>query len=174
MKITTIGRQLTVRDSLRELTEKKLGKFNRYFGEDTVAYVTFRTRRERAIVEITITYGGTLFRSEEEQDTFQTALDFAVESLERQIRKNKTRLERRIREGAFLRTAEDPTPELEEEEMPLVRTKTVALKPMTSEEAILQMNLLEHQFFLFADAESGKTAVVYRRKDGGYGLLQPE
>lgn len=172
MKITTIARQLTLRDSLRELTEKKLSKFDRYFGEDTVAYVTFRTRRDSKIVEITITYNGTLFRSEEEEETFQTALDRAVETLEGQIRKNKSRLEKRIREGAFLRVPEEPAPI--EEEPAILRTKTFPLKPMTPEEAILQMNLLEHHFFVFTDAETGKTAVVYRRNDGGYGLILPE
>ena len=172
MKITTIARQLNLRDSLRELTEKKLSKFDRYFGEDTTAYVTFRTRREQKIVEITITYGGTLFRSEEEDEDFRTALDRAVETLEGQIRKNKTRLERRIREGAFLRTTEEVA--IPEEEPELIRTKTFSLKPMTPEEAILQMDLLEHSFFVFTEAESGKTAVVYRRRDGGYGLILPE
>lgn len=171
MKITTIARQINLRDSLRELTEKKLSKLDRYFGEDTTAYVTFRTRREQKIVEITITYGGTLFRSEEEDEEFRTALDRAVETLEGQIRKNKTRLERRIREGAFLRTTEEEVPE---EEPGVLRVKTFSLKPMTPEEAILQMNLLEHTFFVFTDAESGKTAVVYRRHDGGYGLILPE
>ena len=172
MKITTVARQITLRDSLRELTEKKLSKLDRYFGEDTVAYVTFRTRRDRKIVEITITYNGTLFRSEEEEDSFQTALDRAVETLEGQIRKNKTRLERRIREGAFLRTAEEV--EIPEEEPTILREKTFPLKPMTPEEAILQMNLLEHLFYVFIDAETGKTCVVYRRNDGGYGLILPE
>lgn len=172
MKITTIARQINLRDSLRELTEKKLAKLDRYFGEDTTAYVTFRTRREQKIVEITITYNGTLFRSEEEEDSFQTALDRAIETLEGQIRKNKTRLEKRIREGAFLRMAEEPVPT--EEENSILRVKTFPLKPMTPEEAILQMNLLEHHFFVFADAETGKTGVVYRRNDGGYGLILPE
>ena len=172
MKITTIARQLNLRDSLRELTEKKLSKFDRYFGEETTAYVTFRTRREQKIVEITITYGGTLFRSEEEDEDFRTALDRAVETLEGQIRKNKTRLERRIREGAFLRTTEEVA--IPEEKPELIRTKTFSLKPMTPEEAILQMNLLEHTFFVFTEAESGKTAVVYRRHDSGYGLILPE
>lgn len=172
MKITTIARQINLRDSLRELTEKKLSKFDRYFGEDTTAYVTFRTRRDQKIVEITITYNGTLFRSEEEEDSFQTALDRAVETLEGQIRKNKTRLERKMREGAFVRGIEEP--DIEEEAPTVIRKKTFQMKPMTPEEAILQMNLLEHMFFVFTDAESEKTAVVYRRNDGGYGLILPE
>ncbi len=173
MKITMIARQITLRDSLRELTEKKLAKFDRYFGEDTVAYVTFRTRRDKKIVEITITYNGTLFRSEEEADSFQTSLERAVDTLEGQMRKNKSRLEKRIREGAFLRTAGEE-PDLPEEEPLILREKSFPLKPMTPEEAILQMNLTEHLFYVFADAETGKTGVVYRRNDGGYGLILPE
>ncbi len=171
MKLTISARQFTMRESLRELAEKKLAKFDRYFGEETAAYITFRTRRERAIVEITIPYGGTLFRSEEEDERFEGALEAAVDTLEGQMRKNKTRLEKKIREGAFQRTT---VPELPEEEPTIIRKKTFALKPMTAEEAILQMNLLEHLFFVFTDAESGKTGVVYRRNDGGYGLILPE
>lgn len=173
MKITTVARQMNVRDSLLELTGKKLSKFDRYFGEDTTAYVTFKTRRQDKIVEITINYGGTLYRSEEEDETFQNALDRAVETLEGQMRKNKTRLERRIREGAFVRSLEETESE-SEDELPVIRRKTFPLKPMTVEEAILQMNLLEHQFFVFTDADSGKTGVVYKRRDTGYGLILPE
>ena len=173
MKITTVARQMNVRDSLLELTDKKLSKFDRYFGEDTTAYVTFKTRRQDKIVEITINYGGTLYRSEEEDETFQNALDRAVETLEGQMRKNKTRLERRIREGAFVRSLEETESE-SEDELPVIRRKTFPLKPMTVEEAILQMNLLEHQFFVFTDADSGKTGVVYKRRDTGYGLILPE
>ncbi len=171
MKINLVARQMTVRDSLRELTDKKLSKFDKYFGEDTVAHVTCRTRRDKKIVEITITYGSTLYRSEEEEDSFQNALDAAVETLEGQIRKNKSRLEKRIREGAFLRTVAE---EEVDEELPLLRIKRFPLKPMNVEEAILQMNLLEHQFFVFVDDETEKTAVVYKRHDGGYGLIMPE
>ena len=173
MKITTVARQMNVRDSLLELTDKKLSKFDRYFGEDTTANVTFKTRRQDKIVEITINYGGTLYRSEEEDETFQNALDRAVETLEGQMRKNKTRLERRIREGAFVRSLEEMESE-PEDELPVIRRKTFPLKPMTVEEAILQMNLLEHQFFVFTDADSGKTGVVYKRRDTGYGLILPE
>ncbi len=172
MKINLIARQMTVRDSLRELTEKKLAKFDKYFGEDTVAHVTCRTRRDKKIVEITITYGSTLYRSEEEEESFQNALDAAVETLEGQIRKNKSRLEKRIREGAFLRTVTEEVPE--EDELPLIRVKRFPIKPMSAEEAILQMNLLEHQFFVFVDDDTEKTSVVYKRHDGGYGLIMPE
>jgi len=168
MKMTVSGKQMTVRPSLRDLTERKLSKFDRFFGDDGEAIVCFSCRHDLQYVEITIYYGGTIFRCEEGAQTFQCAIDEALESLERQIRKNKTRLEKRLRSGAF-----DPIPdEAEEEEDEFrIRTKYIPVKPMSVEEAILQMNLLGHQFFVFRDAETEGPCVVYRRKDGDYGLI---
>lgn len=176
MKINLSAEKMALRDSLSEMAEKKLAKFDRYFGEDTAAFVRFRTRREKTIVEISIRYGGTLFRSEEEEDTFQNAMDRSVETLEGQIKKHKTRLEKKIRDGAFSRSVagEGSSDLYPEEELPLIRTKTFPIKPMSVEEAILQMDLSGHQFFLFLDADTGKTGAVYRRNGGGYGLLLPE
>lgn len=171
MKITTLARHLTLRESMKELAEKKLAKFDRYFGEDSEAIVKFSVIGDAERVEVTILYNGTIFRSEEENSTFANALDCAVESLERQMRKNKTRLEKRVRENAFNYDYDD---EFEEEGEFDIRVKTFPFKPMTAEEAIMQMNLLEHQFFGFTDAETGKTCVVYKRKAGGYGLIIPE
>lgn len=172
MKMTISGKQMTVRPSLKELTEKKLAKFDRFFGDDAVAAVSYSCRHDLQYVEITIYYNGTIFRCEEGADTFQNAIDEALESLERQIRKNKTRLEKRLRSGAF-----EPEPgdvEEEEEGEFQIRTKYIPVKPMSVEEAILQMNLLEHQFFVFRDAVTEKPCVVYRRKDGNYGLITEE
>ena len=172
MKVTIVGRQMTVRDSLKVMVEEKLSKFDKFFGADAEAYVTFAYKRKLEIIEISITYNSILFRSEEESSTFQNALDEAVESLERQIRKNKTRLEKRLRPAAF--DYDDGFDE-EYEESFEIRTKTFPFKPMSAEEAIMQMNLLGHQFFVFANADdNGATCVVYRRKDGAYGLLMPE
>lgn len=173
MKISVFGKQMSVRESLQILIEKKLGKFNKFFGEDTEAFVTCKARKGDKIIEITINYGTTTFRTEEEADTFITALDRAVESLERQIRKNKTRLEKRVRSGAFIIEENDNDEYTEEEEF-RIRTKTFPFKPMTPEEAILQMNLLGHSFFAFTDAETSQVCVVYKRKDGDYGLIMPE
>lgn len=170
MKMTVSGKQLTVRQSLKELTEKKLAKFDRFFGDDAEALVVYSCRHDLQYIEITILYGGTIFRSEEGADTFQTAIDRAIDSLERQIRKNKTRLEKRLRSDAFSAPFEDD--EIEEEDAPFrIRTKAFPIKPMSVEEAILQMNLLEHQFFVFRDDQNGEPCVVYRRKDGDYGLI---
>ena len=173
MKISVFGKQMSVRESLQILIEKKLGKFDKFFGEDTEAFVTCKSRKGDKIIEITINYGNTTFRTEEEADTFITALDRAVEGLERQIRKNKTRLEKKMRSGAFV-IEEDDNDEYDEEAEFRIRTKTFPFKPMTPEEAILQMNLLGHSFFAFTDAETSSVCVVYKRKDGDYGLIIPE
>lgn len=173
MKITVYGKQMTVRESLKLAIEKKLAKFNKFFGDDTEAFVTCKVRKGDKIVEITVNYGGTTFRSEEESDTFITALDRAVEGLERQIRKNKTRVEKMVKRGAFVIT-EDDDDEYEEEEDFDIRVKTFPFKPMTAEEAILQMNLIGHAFYAFTDADSGNVCVVYKRKEGSYGLIIPE
>lgn len=173
MKIIIYGKQMTVRESLKIAVEKKLAKFDKFFGDDTEAYVTCKVRRGVKIIEITVNYGGVTFRSEEESDTFITALDRAVEGLERQIRKNKTRLEKTVKRGAFIITEDDDDEYVEEEEFE-IRVKTFPFKPMTAEEAILQMNLLGHTFFAFIDADTGGTCVVYKRKEGSYGLIVPE
>lgn len=172
MKITISGKQMNVRQSLKELTEKKLAKFNRFFGDDAEASVVYSCRHDLQYIEITIQYGGTFFRSEEGAESFQNAIDEAVESLERQIRKNKTRLEKRLRTGAFDTPADDVDGEEETEFN--IRVKSFPIKPMSVEEAILQMNLLEHQFFVFRDDQTNEPCVVYRRKDGNYGLIMDE
>ena len=173
MKVNIIGRQMNVWDDMKLIIENKLAKFDKFFGSETEATITCKARKGVKILEITIAYGGTTFRSEEESDTFITALDRAVEGLERQIRKNKTRLEKMMKQGAFVIEAEDDD-EFEEEEDFSIRTKTYPPKPMSPQEAILQMNLLGHSFFVFFDDESAETCVVYKRKDGGYGLIVPE
>ena len=172
MKFTISGKQMTVRPSLKELTEKKFAKFDRFFDDDTEAVVVYSCRHDLQYIELTIRYNGTIFRAEEGADTFQNAIDEAVESLERQIRKNKTRLEKKLRQGAF----EDyvPDEEYEEEDELDIRVKTFPFKPMTPEEAILQMNLIGHSFYAFTDSESGDVRVVYKRKEGSYGLIMQE
>ncbi len=173
MKISVYGKQMNVRESLEVLIEKKLHRFDKFFGEDTEAFVTCKVRKGVKIIEVTITYGTTVFRAEEESDTFMTALDRTAESLERQIRKNKTRLEKKVKSGAFVIEEFDDDEYVEEPEF-RIRTKSFPFKPMTPEEAILQMNLLGHSFFAFTDAEKLEVCVVYKRKDGDYGLILQE
>ena len=173
MKITIYGKQMTVRDSLKTAVERKLSKFDKFFGSDTEAFVTCKVRKGVKIIEITVNYGGTTFRCEEENETFITALDRAVEGLERQIRKNKTRLEKKMKTNAFAIDEEYDDEYVEEGEFK-IRVKSFPFKPMTPEEAILQMNLIGHAFYAFTDADSGDVCVVYKRKEGSYGLIVPE
>ena len=172
MKISIYGKQMTLRESLKALVEKKLAKFDKFFGDNTAALVTCKTRKGTKIIEITINYNGTVFRCEDEGETFMTALDRAVEGLERQIRKNKTRIEKNLKRGAFVIGEEDDDEYVEEGEFE-IRVKTFPLKPMSPEEAILQMNLIGHSFYAFTDDKSGEVCVVYKRKAGSYGLIVP-
>ena len=175
MKITTIGRQMEVPEDLRELFDRKLSKFDKFFRDDAMAYITLSKKRNMEVLELTISSGGILYRSEKANTTFNNALDEVIEAIERQIRKNKTRLEKRLREGAFIKEAADFSPAAIEEEPEFnIRVKTFAIKPMTPEEAILQMNLLGHAFYMFKNAETGDVNVVYKRFDDDYGIIIPE
>ena len=172
MKITVVGRQMTVPEDLKVLAEKKLSKLDRYFSSEETATLKFSRKRNRENIEVTIVSGNTIFRCETGEETFRNALDKAVETIDRQIRKNRTRLEKRLRTAALAQPR--PEEELSESSEKIVRTKYFKLHPMTVEEAILQMNLLGHSFYMFEDAESGMICVVYSRKDGDYGLIVPD
>ena len=175
MKITIVCRQMTVADDIKALVTKKLERLDKYFSKEGDATVTFSKKRNFETLEITINAAGTLFRSEVDDASFKNALDRSIDNIERQIRKNKTRLAKRLREGVFSEAPSyGPPIEPEEDEEMIIRTKSFVLKPMSAEEAILQMNLLGHQFFMFEDQDSGDTCVVYSRKDGAYGLIIPE
>ncbi len=175
MKITTIGRQMDVTEDMRELFAKKLKKFDKFFGDDASSYITLSRKRNMEVIELAISSNGTLYRSEKAADTFNNALDEAIEAIDRQIRKNKTRLEKRLREGAFTReTGEVDLPAIEEEEEFEIRVKKFPIKPMSPEEAILQMNLSGHSFYMFRNSDSGDINVVYAKHDGNYGMIIPE
>ena len=172
MNITIIGRTCNPREDFRTRVEKRLLKVEKLFGEDAVAKVTAIVEKNYQAVEVTVNKGGMLFRAEERAENINDALDECVDSLIRQIRKNKTRLEKKLRAAAFEDFVEYDVEE--ESEFDLIREKTVALKPQSVEEAILQMNLLGHQFYMFLNAETGVINVVYTRKDSGYGLIVPD
>ncbi len=174
MKTLIVAKQITVTDDLKAIIEKKLEKFDKFFNDNASASVVLSRKREKEILELTITVGSTLFRAEEENDTFRNALDNAVDIIERQIRKNKTRLQKRLRDGYFDSAVYDIEPDEEEETPFKIREKTFPFRPMSVEEAILQMNLLGHQFFVFVNADTEKTNVIYKRRDNDYGLIIPE
>lgn len=180
MKITVVGRQMDVPKDFYELADKKLSKYDKFFKEDAAAHITLRKRKNLEILEVTITSGGMMFRGEEEETTFQNALDAVMDSIERQLRKNKTKLGKRLRDGVFkeypsehIDEAAAPAETVLEKDSP-VRVKEFVFKPMSTEEAILQMNMLGHQFFVFLSDTTGKMNVVYLRKDGNYGLIVPK
>ncbi len=172
MKITTVGRKCTIRDSFKEHAEKKLKKVERFFGDSAEAKITATVEKTCQIVEITVNNKGMIFRSQERSENMNDALDLCVDSLIRQIRKNKTRLEKKIRDVSFDEFVDD-TP-VEEDDFEVIRTKTVDLRPESAEEAILKMNLVGHKFYMFLNADNGKVCVVYVRNDGGYGLIEPD
>lgn len=172
MKVTITGRKINLRESFKEYTQKKLQKVDRFFGDDADAQVTVSLEKDRKTVEVTVKNKGMLYRAEETALDPEDALDAVVDSLVRKIRKNKTRVEKRLRESAF---EELPAEEsFEEEEYKIVRVKRFPVKPLDVEEAILQMNLSDHQFYMFRNVDTGDISVVYRRHDGNYGLIEPE
>ncbi len=171
MNITIIGRKCTPRDSFKARAEEKLLKVEKFFGPDATAKITATVERNVKICEITLMRKSMIFRAQERSDDLEEALDKCVDSLIRQIRKNKTRLEKKLRDVSFDDVLSD---ESDEDEIEIVRTKTVVLKPETVEEAILQMNLIGHVFYMFRNAENDRVCVVYKRNDGGYGLIEPD
>ncbi|MGM0397010.1 MAG: ribosome hibernation-promoting factor, HPF/YfiA family [Bacillota bacterium] len=177
MKMNYTGKNMEVTDALRDVTEKKLSKLEKYFQSDISGNVTFSTEKNRKIIEVTINLPGTILRAEESSDDMYASIDRTVDILERQVRKHKTKLQKRYRNNETIRFDNVPslTKAEEEEEVPkLVKRKRFGLKPMSAEEAILQMELLRHNFFVFMDAETEDVTVVYKRKDGNYGLIEPE
>lgn len=178
MKISISDRQNEVKASFRAHIEKKLAKFDKYFRDDAEAKVKVGKEPNLERVELTISSQGTIFRSEQSADTAMNALDRCIDAIERQIRKNKTRLERRLRQGVFVKGGDSYLPdgidEDSEDENAVIRTKTFKLKPMSVDEAIMQMNLLDHDFFVYVNDVTSKVNVVYKRKDGNYGNIMPE
>ena len=175
MKFTFIEKKLHVDDAVKAYAEKKIGKIDRLFRSESEAFITFGTERGRYKAEVTLNNNGMFYRVSEVTSDIYASIDSAAASIERQIRKHKTRLSKKLREGTIdWSPVMAQEPEEEEDEFKIVRTKRFSLKPMTAEEAILQMDLLEHEFFVFKNQEDDSFSVVYRRHDGGYGLISAD
>ena len=174
MKTTIKAQQMHVPTSFYPAAEKKLSKFDRFFPDDTEVILKLFSKRSKDSVEMTINYNGIIYRSEKQSDSLLNALDEAIEATLRQIRKNKTRLEKKLRGDAFTKNQEEPEAIFDEDKELISRVKTFTLNPMSAEEAIMQMNLLGHSFFVFIDGESGKVCVVYRRDEKDYGMIIQE
>ena len=180
MKFVFTDKKVNLPNKVHAYAEKKVGKLDRYFKADAEAAVVFSVEKDRNNVELTVRSGGTIIRVAESTSDMFATVDAAVASVERQLRKNKARLEKRLRENAFERCVDVDevssfAPEAEEDEFQIVRTKRFPIKLMSAEEAVLQMNLVDHTFFAFKNAEAdGAFSVVYRRNEGGYGLIEDD
>ncbi len=171
MKIQITGKNLNVTDSLKEIVHKKLGKLERYFEPETEVNVVLSVEKLNHIIEVTIPFNGIILRGEEATDDMYTSIEHVERKLEKQIIRYRTKLEKRLRSGAFVADTGDG---LEEEaSISVVRTKRFPVKPLDLDEAALQMQLLGHDFFVFMNADSGEVNVLYRRKDGQLGLIEP-
>ena len=174
MKYNIRGDKMIVTDAIKDYTESKLGKLEKYFKDDDItANVITRVRGNAQIVEVTIPTSKFILRSEEENDDLYAAIDLVTDKLERQIRKNKTRLNRSTKESVkeFNFDYEIETNDEDAKEK-IVKRKNIEMKPMDEEEAILEMELLGHNFFVYKDMDTNKTCVLYKRKDGDYGLIE--
>jgi putative sigma-54 modulation protein len=175
MRIVVSGKNLIVTDALKDRVNKKLSKFEKFFGPNTDAHATLSVEKGRHIFEVTIPFNGVILRAEEATDDMYMSIENVVEKLERQIRKQKTKLERKMKDyNLRFDTLFENITEEEDDEVQIVKTKKFAYKPMAAEEAVLQMELLGHSFFVFSNADTEEVNVVYKRKDGNYGLIEPE
>ena len=175
MKINIRGEKIDITKAMREYAEDKLAKLNKYIGdsENVTANIVVKLRDNKQKVETTILLKSIILRTEETQEDFYSAIDTSLTKLERQIRKNKTKLESKHKinkDFLFDYDYEDD----EKEEQAIVKRKTVDVKPMDEEEAMLQLELLGHQFYLYKDADTNKATVIYKRKDGNYGIIESE
>lgn len=177
MKITYTARKVNLRENFKDRVEKKLVKFEKLFSDDAVANVVVTLEKNRQTVEITIRDNGMVYRVESTMPEMNDALDKVTDMLMRQIRKNKTKLAKKIKSGSIddfvMQTAPEEPDETEDDEYKVVRKKQVLIKPISIDEAILEMNMVNHSFFMFINAETDEVNVVYKRADGGYGVLEP-
>ncbi len=175
MKFIITGRNIEVTEGLKAAIYEKLGKLERYFTPDTEIHVTLSVQKDSQKIEVTIPVKGNLIRSEQASSDMYVSIDLVEEVIERQLRRYKTRLIAQTQNvesfsASFLESEDEP----ENEGIKIVKTKKFAIKPMDAEEACLQMELLGHSFYVFFNSETEETNVVYKRKDGTYGLIEPE
>ncbi|HOV25261.1 MAG TPA: ribosome-associated translation inhibitor RaiA [Pseudobacteroides sp.] len=175
MKFIISGKNIEVTPALKEMVIKKIGRLEKFFHPNTEVKATMSVEKMRHILEVTISSNGLILRAEESTGDMYTSIDKVVDVIERQIIKNKTRLEKKLKAEAIKAEDVSSFSDIDEEnDFRVVRSKKFAIKPMTVEEAILQMNLLGHQFFMFSNSETNQVNLVYKRKDGDYGLIEPE
>lgn len=173
MKVTVVTKNIELTPALKDMVEKKVSKLDKYFESDVNAKATLSVQKNRHRIEVAIPFNGILLRAEEMTEDMYKSIDKVEEKLERQIRKQRTKLARKHNNSLkFSELAADV--QEDEHQGEVVKTKKFAVKPMDVEEAILQMELIGHNFFVYKDAETNEISVLYKRKDGDYGLLEPE
>lgn len=174
MRISINGKNIEVSDYLRDLVTKKVSKLDKYFPEDTEAHVLLAVERNRHIVEVTIPYSGGIIRGEEVSGDMYASIDTVLAKVEKQITRHRTKLEKTLRADAFAEADFVDYEDDEDDAGSVVKVKRFSIKPMDVEEAVLQMELLGHSFYVFENADDGQVNVVYKRKDGNYGLIEPD
>lgn len=172
MKVQITAKKMQLSQSFTDYAEERLSsKLDKFFGEEASAKIVLNSLKNKIILELTVDHGGVIFRAEQSADDKNDALDACIDKIIRQIRKNKTRLAKQLRDKSFTDSI-DAAPD-EQVDYEVIKHKAFDLKPMTVEEAILQMNMLDHNFFMFKNAESGDVNVVYKRADENYAVLEP-
>ena len=174
MKFVISGKNMEITDGLRGAVEDKLGKLEKYFAPDTIVTATLSVEKERQKIEVTIPVKGTIIRTEQVSNDMYMSIDLAQEVIERQLRRYRQKLKDRYQSGGGFQPDYLEKAYEEEDEVKIIRSKRFDIKPMYPEDACVQMELLGHSFFVFVNAESGETNVVYKRKGGSYGLIEPE
>ena len=174
MNITITGKNIEITENLRNAVNDKLGKLKKYFTEDTQVKVTLSVEKERQKIEVTIPVKGKLIRSEQVSNDMYVSIDLVEEVIERQLRKYKNKIVAKREESINFQKEYIENEYLESEEIHIIRTKKFDIKPMYPEDACVQMELLGHNFFVFVNAETNCTNVVYKRKGNTYGLIEPE
>lgn len=177
MRVSVIGKNMTATPALKEMVEKKISKVEKFFGPEVDAKATLSVQKNKQKIEVTIPFNGVILRAEEASDDMYKSIDLVVSKLERQIRKQRTKLSRKNHESLRFAQLDEVAVGASndiEENGKIVKVKKFGVKPMSVEEAVLQMELIGHNFFLFQDSEDNKVNVIYKRKDGDYGLLEPD
>ena len=175
MKFNIRGQKIDVTPAIKEYTEKKIGKLDKYFSQslEVTASVLLKVRGKEQTVEVTIPCKKIVLRAEETGKDLYAAIDLVSEKLERQIRKNKTRIaQRKLKNNDIEINVDFDNSEVEEEKEKIVKRKTMDTKPMSEEEAILQMSMLGHEFFIYKNSSNGNVCVLYKRKDGNLGIIE--
>lgn len=173
MKFTITAKKMQISQNFTDYAEQRINsKLGKFFGDEADAKIVLSEQKNKIILELTVKYNSMIYRAERSADDKNDALDDAIDKIIRQIRKNKTRIEKRLKDTAFKETFAEPVPEQNDYE--IIKHKKFKMRPMDIDEAILQMNMLGHSFFMFENAATGEINVVYKRTEGNYAVLEPD